>query len=53
MGLATVEAWDWSVPGRAVVNRHDGREVFLFDCSNEPPFESLIDPNNPPPRPVR
>ncbi|KIG17341.1 hypothetical protein DB30_03398 [Enhygromyxa salina] len=54
LGLAMVEVWDWSVDGRAVVNRHDGREVILFDCSNEPPIESLIHPNAPPPaRPVQ
>jgi hypothetical protein len=53
VGLATVEQWDWSSPDRVIVQRHDGRDVYLLDCSGLAPIDDLVDPDCPPPRPVR
>lgn len=54
LGLVVVERWDWSQPDRGVVERQDGsREEYLLDCSQLPPIDSLVDPDCPPPKPLR
>lgn len=52
VGLRVVESWDWSRADRVIVERQDGRVVYLLDCSGEPSLESLVDPGCPPPRPL-
>lgn len=47
----TIEEWDWSGPDRVIVERLDGRDLSMLDCSELPPIGSLIDPDCPPPRP--
>jgi hypothetical protein len=50
--LVTTQRWDWS-PDRVVVDRDDGRETYLFDCSELPPIDESFDPATPPPLPLR
>ncbi len=52
-GLAVVESWDWSQGSRVTVDRPEGRDIYWLDCSALPPIESLVDPDCPPPEPLR
>lgn len=52
-GLAIVEQWDWSSPDRVTVERQAGRDVYFLDCSALPPIDDLVDPECPPPQPLR
>jgi hypothetical protein len=52
-GLAVAARWDRSAPDRVVAHRHDGRDVYLLDCTELPPIDDLVDLNCPPPRPIR
>lgn len=53
VGVVTVEQWDWSSPDRVTVERPDGSDVYMLDCSELSPIDSLVDPDCQPPRPIR
>ncbi len=52
-GLARVETWNWDSSDRVVVERSDGRVTHMLDCAGEPSVDSLVDPQNSPPLPIR